>query len=677
MQTTTYRNNPIRAKSLRAMRRAVVALATAGAIFCGVPVRAADDEPLLHNFSAVAISPDGTRVAAIESDDPKIDGEKTHASMVIRPVSGGSPVTVTLPCGTDVDCTPSSPAWSPDSATLSFVLKSPKSEARTIESVDAAGSNERTRLSFTGTLVDLRYSHGGRIAVLATPGAHKEPGATQAAAPMTGEIGARPDEQRIATLDGDALHYASPADLYVYEYDWLPDGSGFAGTAAPGDGDDNWWIAKLYAFAGGAARVIYAPSSPRQQLASPRVSPDGASIAFIGGIMSDFGSTGGDVFVVPVRGGHAVDRTPDLPVSATALCWSRAHRGRLYYAWIKGANIGVTEIAGGTAAGSAPAAVHPLSGGSFSTGSAPLTLAADDSSAVIVQDFARAPELATGPLGTWKPITRVNAAMPAATRARAITWHDAGYTITGWLLEPLTPAAGKRPLITSIHGGPSAAFRPAFIGRGTTRALLRDGYAIFEPNPRGSFGAGEAFTAANVRDFGYGDLRDVLAGVDAVEKLVPIDDRRLGITGYSYGGYMTMWTVTQTHRFAAAVAGAGISDWLSYYGENGIDRWMIPFFGASVYDDPAVYARSAPITYITHVKTPTFVYVGDRDVECPMPQTQEFWHALQTFGVPVQFVVYPGQGHGLRDPAARADAQKRTLAWFDRYLRPGKSTASR
>jgi dipeptidyl aminopeptidase/acylaminoacyl peptidase len=96
---------------------------------------------------------------------------------------------------------------------------------------------------------------------------------------------------------------------------------------------------------------------------------------------------------------------------------------------------------------------------------------------------------------------------------------------------------------------------------------------------------------------------------------------------------------------------------------------MIPFFGASVYEDPAVYARSAPITFIKNVRTPTFEYVGERDVECPLPQTQEFWHALIAFNVPTEFVVYPGEGHGIRDPQHRADAERRTLAWFAKYLK--------
>jgi dipeptidyl aminopeptidase/acylaminoacyl peptidase len=131
---------------------------------------------------------------------------------------------------------------------------------------------------------------------------------------------------------------------------------------------------------------------------------------------------------------------------------------------------------------------------------------------------------------------------------------------------------------------------------------------------------------------------------------------------------MTMWTVTQTNRFKAGVASAGVSDWLSYYGENGIDAWMLPYFGGSVYDDPAVYARSSPITFIKNVHTPVFEYVGELDIECPAPQTQEFWHALKTLGVPTAIMIYPGEGHGLRDPKNAQDALDRTLAWFDKYL---------
>jgi dipeptidyl aminopeptidase/acylaminoacyl peptidase len=172
-----------------------------------------------------------------------------------------------------------------------------------------------------------------------------------------------------------------------------------------------------------------------------------------------------------------------------------------------------------------------------------------------------------------------------------------------------------------------------------------------------------------VKDFGGGDLRDVMAGVDAMVKQFPIDANRIGIWGWSYGGYMTMWTVTQTDRFRAAVAGAGVANWQSYYGENDIDAWMIPYFGASVYEDPAVYAKSAPITYIRSVKTPTLVLVGERDGECPAPQSFEFWHALKTHGVDTQLVIYADEGHSIRKMKDRRDIARRIVQWFDSRMK--------
>jgi dipeptidyl aminopeptidase/acylaminoacyl peptidase len=126
--------------------------------------------------------------------------------------------------------------------------------------------------------------------------------------------------------------------------------------------------------------------------------------------------------------------------------------------------------------------------------------------------------------------------------------------------------------------------------------------------------------------------------------------------------------VTQTHRFKAAVAGAGIANWQSYYGENSIDQWMIPFFGASVYDDPAVYAKMSAINYIKNVKTPVLAVVGDRDGECPAPQSFEFWHALRDLGDTTELVVYPNEGHGFVNPEHRRDVLERALGWFEEYM---------
>lgn len=631
---------------------------------------AAAQERLLHAFDSPAISPDGSRVVAIESDEAPVDGAPVRQNLVIRPVDGSPPNVVALPCAPDPECVPSATAWSPDGTKLVFVLRFPKSKTRVLYAVDPDGRTLTVLLRFDGTLGSPRFSPTGQLAVLATAAAKKETGATQAGAPIVGEIGTGNDEQRIAVVSASGtLAWASPPDTFVYEYDWKPDGRGFVGTAAQGNGDNNYWIAKLYAFEATSARatLLYAPANAQQQLAHPRASRDGASVAFIGGLMSDFGSTGGELYVVPIRGGPARDLTPGMPLTATTFEWTcpNARAPGLIFGALHG---GDRELRFVDAAGSA--AQRVLSTASALPAAFP-SRSCDPSgdTAAVVQDFEHPPEIYVGRDGALRPLTHVNAGIAAETKARSLTWTSDGHDVQGWLLAPPNAAATpKHPMIVLIHGGPAAAVEPFFIGRGTLREFLRDGYYVFAPNPRGSFGQGEAFTLGNVRDFGYGDLRDDLSGVDAAERVAPIDDGRLGITGGSYGGFMTMWAVTQTQRFKAAVGGAGISDWISYYGENGIDEWMIPYFGASAYDDPAPYLRSSPIAFIKNVKTPTFAYVGERDVECPAPQSLEFWHALETLGVPTQLVIYEGEGHGIRAPAHRADVTKRTLAWFAKYL---------
>jgi len=306
-----------------------------------------------------------------------------------------------------------------------------------------------------------------------------------------------------------------------------------------------------------------------------------------------------------------------------------------------------------------------------------LALSKDGKFAAAVRStYNSPPEVFAGPLGKWHKFTNNNTGFQANWgKAESIEWTNEGFNIQGWLVPPAKVEPGKKyPMVVLIHGGPSGVTTsewPASAGmsRAIIAALSARGYYVLLPNPRGSYGQGEEFTRANVKDFGGGDLRDILAGVDIATKKYPIDPARLGVTGWSYGGYMTMWTVTQTNRFRAAVAGAGIANWQSYYGQNLIDQWMIPFFGASVYDDPGVYEKSSPIRFIKNVKTPTLVIAGERDAECPSSQSYEFWHALKTLGVPTQLIVYPGEGHLFIKPAHQVDRMEQTVGWFDKYLK--------
>jgi dipeptidyl aminopeptidase/acylaminoacyl peptidase len=419
----------------------------------------------------------------------------------------------------------------------------------------------------------------------------------------------------------------------------------------------------------GEAREIL---DPKMQVAAPRWSPDGRTIAFIGGLMSDEGVNGGDIYLVPATGGTARNLTPTLEGSASWLGWHPSSGSILFAEHLDGGS-GLARVGldGGVTRLWAGAERIAATG----SGAALSVSASRDQAtlALIRQSFRQPPEVWAGPPTRWRAVTYANrGAQPEWGEAGGLHWKSDEFEIQGWLLSPRDLEPGRRyPLIVLVHGGPSSATTPRWLGADSLPAALsRRGYYVLMPNPRGSFGRGERFARANVKDLGYGDLRDILRGVDEVARTHPVDERRLGITGWSYGGYMTMWAVTQTGRFGAAVVGAGICNWQSYYGQNGIDQWMIPFFGASVYDDPAVYARSSPITFIKRARTPTLVLVGEQDVECPVPQSQEFYHALKTLGVATQMMVYPGEGHMISRPEHRRDLVERTVGWFDRYLGP-------
>jgi dipeptidyl aminopeptidase/acylaminoacyl peptidase len=409
-------------------------------------------------------------------------------------------------------------------------------------------------------------------------------------------------------------------------------------------------------------RQLYAP---KWQIAEPRISPDGKYVAFIEGLMSDEGVTGGDIYVASSTGGAARNVTPKINGSPSSLAWTGPDR--ITFTQNVDGKSGLSSV-------SVPnGKVQSLWSGEEFLGTAPSPSASfsrdGSASAVVRQSASTPPEVWAGAIGKWEHLTTVNEnAKPLWGEMRNFHWTNGTLKLEGWLMLPRNFAPGKTyPLIVSVHGGPSSACASHWVTKTMGPVSALD-YFAFCPNPRGSYGQGEDFTRGNIKDFGGGDFRDIMAGVDAISKQYPIDSRRIGIRGHSYGGYMTMWAETQTQRFAAAVAGAGLSDWLSYYGLNDIDEWMIPFFGASVYDDPAVYAKSDPMHFVKAVKTPTLLLVGDRDGEVPMEQSVEWWHALKAFKVPVRLVVYPNEGHAFIKPADSRDYFLRTMEWFDEWF---------
>ena len=644
----------------------------------------------LHSPGSAAISPDGKTVAWTLRQR---EGSTLHLTDLANPDPAKEKLIT--PSGA-TNCSNSDPVWSPDAATLAFTStctgdkEKPGQEQIFLWSAATGEIKQLTHL--VGNIEQAAWSPDGKsLAFLFVENATRSAGALDAMKPWAGVIGEDGVEiQRVygMNVEHSSGDFLTPSDLHVYEFAFAPNSKQISFIAANPPGENNWWVAKLYA-TGIIGRITYSGSVPSYgfgldkpkaildpqttssalhglQIAVPRWSPDGKRIALIGGLMSDQGSTGGDVWVVDADGKSApFDITPNIDGTP------------VYEAWIDDNTIGMVEDRRGhivlpdynvATRSLAPNSTFDMGEVSLSGGPIKdaISFTPYGQFALVQSSLTHAPEVFAGELDKLKQLTHLNDGLKPESKTESIEWDNEGFHVQGWLTYPKNYDPSKKyPLIVSVHGGPSASIGPRW-GMGDNWADA--GYFEFQPNPRGSFGQGEAFTKANIKDFGYGDLRDILKGMDAIEAKVSIDKTREGLTGWSYGGFMTMFAVTQTHRFRAAVAGAGISNWLSYYGENSIDQWMIPFFDASVYDDPAVYAKSSAITFIKQAKTPMLIIVGDRDGECPAPQSFEMWHALRDLGVKTQLVVYPGEGHGFRNPAHIKDRNDRILKWFSENM---------
>ncbi len=644
------------------MKSALVILAVSVTHASAQPGPILDDLAKTHYLKEVALSPDASRVAWTEELYDK--GRDTGRTAVMWMPTDGTGTATRLGEGGTL-------AWAHDGKRLAWLNKQ-----LFVATIARGGRGERggrgaravTKLD--GTIAAPTWSpDDAQIAILYAE--HSAGGGPlHAVAAETGLIGGAFHNQRIALVDARSgeTHAVSPDNLHVYELDWSPDGKTFAFTAAPGPGDNNWWGAKLYtlAVAGGAPALVY---TPPLQIAQPTWSPDGKTIGFVDGLMSDEGFTGGDLMTIAPGATKPTNHTPNRKTSPNAFAWLSPTRLLTIDYTPAGSAIGTLELATGTSETlwSGEERVHAGTWSNFSASRDGSTVA------IIRSDYQHAPELWFGPPSALKQLTHLNGARrPMWGEAKTIAWKSDGAAVSGHVLYPRDFDAKKRyPMIVWPHGGPAGIALPDWPEPELDPAVMAGlGYFVFQPNPRGSYGQGEAFVRGNIKDFGGGDLRDVMVGVDAVLQQTPaIDPNRLGIAGWSYGGYMTMWTITQTNRFKAALAGAGISNWQSYYGQNSIDQWMLPYFGATVYDAPAVYAKSSPITFVKKAKTPTLIAVGERDGECPAPQSYELWHALRTLGVATELVVYPGEGHQFFDPKNKRDLIERAAAWFEKYLR--------
>jgi len=445
----------------------------------------------------------------------------------------------------------------------------------------------------------------------------------------------------------------------ISEMKWLPSGDKLilVATDHPESDQNTERIFSIPA-AGGELTRISAPAGPFGGVA---VSRDGKFLAYLAARVD--GPSPHDLYLQALDGGPARNVTG-----------SRLDRPVGSYVWLAdGSILGLvqngfkTGFYGISQDGSARPA--PLPGQSAN----PSSFAAADSGAIafVEQAAAKLPELwlydGKNPAEKvshfnegWDKISLIQ---PEFLRYKSFD----GREIEGSLLIQAGSQGKRLPLIVLIHGGPTGRWQDSFEAWG--QMLASRGYAVFYPNIRGSTGYGWQFLESNRADWGGGDFKDVMAGVDFLIQRGIADPDRLGIGGWSYGGYMAMWAVTQTNRFKASVAGAGLSDLTSEYGTEAgpsYDEW---FYGVP-YEKPEGFVKSSPITYIRNAHTPTLILQGEADTTDPIGQSQEFYRGLKRYGVKSDFVIYPREGHGIREEKHMLDMYRRILAWYDQYVKP-------
>ncbi|HEX3329262.1 MAG TPA: S9 family peptidase [Gaiellales bacterium] len=617
---------------------------------------------LLHP-SQPAFSPDGTRVAFSvgESFSRPDEGVSSRIWTAAADGSGARQAT-------DGPRSDTTPRWSPDGRTLAFLADRDSAGRAAVHLLDDGAGEARPVGTLEGSAEDMRFSpDGSRLLVLAA-----DPGSDRAGADSATRIDAgdgdpkvtRPAEhwRRLYTVDiatGETTRIG-PDGMNVWEFDWR--GGDVAAVVSEDPSESGWYRARLAVIdlATGAARTLHTPA---MQIAYPTLSPDGGTIAFVEGFCSDRGILLGETTVVAKAGGDARVLAPRIDVGCLAwrderTLWFAGARGLAHAVGTIGLDGGADVLWSGDESllsGWVPVASPSPDG---------TTLAAAHSSWESVPEL-RALTVADPDAG-WRALSQLNPEPVAVAGACARrTWTSDGLEIEGLLLTPTGTA--PFPLIVWVHGGPTDSYDCSHPDA-RLAGMLEAGYAILLPNPRGSSGRGQDFARANLGDMGGGDLRDILAGVEAVVAEGAADGDRVAIVGTSYGGFMSAWAISQTDRFRASVPMAAVTNWPSFHNTTNIGRFDELFLDADPYDPTGDYFNRSPVAHVRRVKTPTLVMHGELDLCVPLSQGQELYQALAAEGVETELVVYAREGHGWRERGHVLDGIERMRAWLDRHL---------
>jgi dipeptidyl aminopeptidase/acylaminoacyl peptidase len=614
----------------------------------------------LHFLSDLQLSPDGSRLAFVVSEAPK--GERRAQHVWMHDNKGNSARQFTYSSKSET-----SPRWSPDGRRLAF-LSNRGGDEQQIYVMNAAGGEAEARTKGKSSVSKFAWSRDGKTIAYIAPDAKSEEEEKKEKDKDDGRVADKDEKHpRLWLLPAESgeAKAITPANWEIKELDWMPDSENIVVicTDRPESDQETDRIFSVHIPDGAMKRM----SAPRGPFGTIHVSPDGKTVGYVGA--REDGPAPHDLMLLPA-GSAAARNLTGLSLDRQIFDYKWLGDGSLLAVTADGFH---TKLIGFNAHGAiqAMASSTPINPSAFA--------ASADGAVFFVSQTATQPQ----ELFEWdqkaspQQITDVNAAweqyslvVPEFYKYKSFD----GLEIEAALLKPAGYGGKKKlPLIALIHGGPTGAWEDTVEPWG--QLLAAQGYAVFYPNIRGSIGYGQKFIEMNRGNWGGGDFKDVMAGVDDLIARGIADPDKLGIGGWSYGGYMAEWAITQTTRFRAAVSGAGLSNLISEYGTEespSYDEWFygLPYEPEKV----AGFLNSSPLVHLQNAKTPTLILQGEADTVDPVGQSMELYRGLKRYGVETELVLYPREPHGFHEEKHLVDRLKRILAWYDKHLK-GEETA--
>ena len=628
----------------------------------------ADDVLAVKQVGDAQISPDGKWVAYVVSAvDLALNAVNSDVWLVAADCGGPAacaPVRLTTNPKAD-----GQPRWSPDARWIAFV--SAREDRPQIWMIRPNGGEaEKLTDSKTGVQSFQWSPDGKRIAFLAprAPTADEEKREKEKDDAIVVDHDFRMSRLWTIDLATKTAVELVKGDFQIAEARWSPDGTRIALVANPTPKADDGSRSDIHivTVATGERRPLIENAGPDH---SPRWSPDGRWIAYLtrGDTLRAFGQQ--RLTVIAAEGGAPRAVAPNFLYQPGAASWSPDGQTLFFTASVRT----TSQLFSVPVAGGEPKQLTHVRGVI-----SPPTMSGDGQTLAFTFGTVQQPNdvyVATlGPAIEPRRLTNhhPDLAQIALGKSETIRWKSRdGMEIEGVLVYPVGYDPAKRyPTMAFIHGGPAGVWTESFPGGWGNFAHVwaGQGWVSFFPNIRGSSGYGEKYLKANVRDWGGGDYQDIQSGLDQLVKRGIADSTRLGQSGWSYGGYMTAWTLTQTNRFKGVMVGAGLTNMYSMYSTNDLQTTLENYFGGEPWNDEQAYRRASAMMFIKQAKTPTLILHGQQDTRVPIGQAQELYMGLKKNDVPVTLVFFPREGHGLSEPRHQLDKIVREYNFFAKHV---------